>query len=376
MRAKALALLWVAALAAVPAVAEEPPDGFEAAVARAEEARRAGDLEQAVLAFRRALELRPDWDRGHWALGTLLHDLDRHAETVELLGAWLTDHPDDAVARALNGLCEFHMGRQEAALADLQRALALGVPPGLESTARLQSALLVNRLGNPDAALELLRPLAHQGQDAIPVIQAFGLALLRMPLLPSEVPEDKRDMVLLAGRGAYRMARTRRNDTGRLALEELVSRYPAEPNVHYALGLYLQPEEPDRAAREFRRELEISPDNYVAMLQLASMELRRGDLDTALEMSERAFGLAPESPATHLMLGRSLLQAGQTERAIELLEAGARMAPQSHEFQFALARAYRRADRPEDAARADRKFQELKALRDGEGAPSGTSSGH
>jgi predicted Zn-dependent protease len=170
------------------------------------------------------------------------------------------------------------------------------------------------------------------------------------------------------------MARSRRTAIGRLALEELVSRYPAEPNVHYALGVYLQPEEPDRAAREFRRELDLDPDNHVAMLQLASMELRRGNIEEALEMSRRGFELAPELPAAHLMLGRCLVETGELERAVELLEAGAAMSPRSPDFAFALARAYRRAGRADEAARADERFQRLKQAREQSDGPEGGAS--
>jgi predicted Zn-dependent protease len=99
------------------------------------------------------------------------------------------------------------------------------------------------------------------------------------------------------------------------------------------------------------------------MLQLASMELRRGNTEVALEMSERGMELAPESPAAHLMLGRSLLESGEAVRAIEILEAGTALAPESPDFAFALGRAYRRAGRGDDAARADERFRLLMQAR-------------
>ena len=102
----------------------------------------------------------------------------------------------------------------------------------------------MNRLGDPDAALELLRPFAVEGDDRPAVIEAFGLMTLRLPLLPHELEAEKREMVLLAGRGGYQMARGR-GELGRMALEELVSRYPATPNVHFALGMYLIVDDPD-----------------------------------------------------------------------------------------------------------------------------------
>jgi tetratricopeptide (TPR) repeat protein len=369
-------LLSALVAAALPGRAAETPAGdFDALVAQAEAARGAGQLEAAVEGFGRALGQRPEWTEGHWILATLLYDLDRYQEAHGHFTAFVDQKPDDALALALKGLCESRLGNHERALADLRRAIALGVPhTAVESAALLQAALLTNKLGDPDQALDLLRPFAASSEDPLPVIQAFGLVLLRLPLMPGEVAEEKRDMILLAGRGGYHMARSRRNAIAQLALEELASRYPAEPNVHYALGVYLQPEEPDRAAREFRRELELSPDNHVAMLQLASMELRRGNTEVALEMSERGMELAPESPAAHLMLGRSLLESGEAARAVEILEAGTALAPESPDFAFALGRAYRRAGRGDDAARADERFRLLMQARQQRAAEPGGPS--
>ena len=150
---------------------------------------------------------------------------------------------------------------------------------------------------------------------------------------------------------------------GRLALEELVSRYPAEPNVHYAFGTYIAPEEPDAALDEFRKELARDPEHVPALVQVASIELKRSNVAQALPAAESAARIGPTVPAARLVLGRALFEDGQTERAVQELERGAALAPESADIQFALARAYQRAGRAEDAARARQEF-----LRLGQGA--------
>ena len=75
------ALLWVpAALEGFP---QQPgPTGasdFATASTRAEAAREAGRLDEAVSLYRKALALRPTWKDGWWALGTILYEQDAHS---------------------------------------------------------------------------------------------------------------------------------------------------------------------------------------------------------------------------------------------------------------------------------------------------------
>lgn len=227
------------------------------------------------------------------------------------------------------------------------------------SAAVVEKALAMNAAGNSDGAFETLRRLAHGGGENQAVIEALGLAVLRLPLMPEHIAPEKRDMIRLAGRGAYHMARVRRTALGRMAFEELVSRYPGEPNVHYAFGNYLLPEEPDAAIEEYRKELRRAPDHYPAMLQMAVAETTRGNAAAALPLAERAVEVAPDAPAGRLILGRALLEAGRTARAIEQLERAATLAPQNPGIYFSLARAYRAAGRHADAARARAEFARL-----------------
>jgi len=166
-------------------------------------------------------------------------------------------------------------------------------------------------------------------------------------------------MVLLAGRAGFHMARARRSAVGYLAIEELASRYPAQPNVHYAYGMFLLPDDPAAAVEEFRRELRVSPDHHVAMIQLALVELKQGRAAEALPFAEKAAALAPDVPASHVALGRALLAVGQIERGVAEMEAAVRLAPEVPKVRYGLIQAYRRAGRLEDAAMEQKEFQRL-----------------
>ncbi len=333
---------------------------FEALAARAAKAREAGRLEQAALLYRRALRQRPAWLEGRWALGTLLYDQNRFREAAPEFARVVEARPADGQPLALLGLCRARLGDERAALEDLLKARRLGITSAqVRSVVTFQTAVLLNRLGDPDGAFEVLRPFAVDGDDRPAVIEAFGLITLRLPLLPGEVAEDQREMVLLAGRGGYHMARARRSEVGRMALEELVSRYPATPNVHYALGMYLLVDDPAAAIEELRRELSVSPRHHVAMIQIALAELRRGRAEAALPMAQEAARLAPDVPAAHLACGRALLAVGRPQEAVAEMEAAVKLAPENPRLHFSLAQAYAGAGRSADAARERGEFARL-----------------
>jgi Flp pilus assembly protein TadD len=360
----ALATMLLSAVAVAappdPASRQAPATSFSTLAARAAKAKEAGQLDEAVRLYRRAVAERPSWLEGRWALGTLHYDRNEFAEARDQFDRIVKARPGDSQALALLGLCRAGVGENEAALEALMKARKLGIgSPAIRSVAAFQTAVLLNRLGDPDGAFEVLRPFAVDGDDRPQVIEAFGLIMLRMPLLPGQVPPEKREMVLLAGRGGYHMARARRTEIGRLALEELVSRYPETSNVHYALGMYLLPDDPAGAVQEFHRELKVTPEHYVAMIQLALTELKRGRAAEALPQAEHAARLAPTVPAARLALARALLALGQVDRGVHEMEEASRLAPANPRLRYDLAQAYAQAGRAEDAARERGVFLKL-----------------
>jgi predicted Zn-dependent protease len=181
-----------------------------------------------------------------------------------------------------------------------------------------------------------------------------------MPLLPSEVQPQKREMVLMAGRATIHWANARR-EVAQAGYEELLLRYPEAPNAHYAYGVFLLKQDADAALEQFRRELQISPFHVESMLQIALEKNLRAEHDEALELARKAVDLAPGNPAGRSILGRTLLNRDDVAGAIEQLEEGVKIAPLSREMHFELARAYSRAGRKEDADRELETFKKLDA---------------
>jgi tetratricopeptide (TPR) repeat protein len=379
-RALAAALLAGAASAAAaqppastPARAARPPAAKAAEAAFEDVARRAAEahagklLEEAAGLYRQGLELRPAWTAGRFGLGAVLYELDRFSEARIAFRRVTVEEPKNAPAFTMLGLSSFRLEEYETALANIQkgRELGLGDNPELQAVANYHVALLLIRFGRFEVAYEALREFALRDRDSPAVVEAFGLSILRLPYLPAEAPVERREMILMAGRAGYQLARGLRSPSTRRAFELLVQRYPEEPNIRYAWGVYLLQEDPEAALAELRRAIAFDPGHVHAMCQIALHLVKEGRYPEALPVAEQATLTDPRNFVARNVLGRTVLELGDVERAVRELEEAVRLAPDSPQAHFHLARAYQRAGRKEDADKARLAFMRLdRAVRD------------
>lgn len=333
---------------------------FDLLVAEAAKAREGRQLDRAVELYKQALAVRPSWTEGHWNLGTVWYDLEQFGEARDAFRRVLVKHPDNGTAWAFKGLCEFRLKNYDTALSDLVQAKDKGVVGGrsMADVARYHSAILLTRIGQFDQALLVLNDFGLEGNDSPGVVEAMGLAVLRMPMLPADLPGGRRELVLMAGRARYFQA-ARMMAGAQSAFELLTSRYPDTPNVHYAYGVFLLAEQPDKAIELFQRELKVSGQNVHAKLQIAFAHIRRGEYEQALPWAKQAVDEAPTEFVARTALGQVLLETGDVPGAIGELEAGVKLAPDSPIMHFTLARAYRRAGRTAEAEKAQAEFARL-----------------
>ena len=336
---------------------------FEKLLKAATEARQAERWDEAVQLYGRLVKLKPDYVEGYWYQGTAYYSLDNYPQCRDVFRKVVTLAPKNGAGYAFLGLCEFGLKEYDRSLPHLLRSRDLGVGdvPDLASVARYHAALLMARMDQHEQALETLGEFAAEGNDNPRVIEALGIATLRMPFLPSEVPPDRREMILMAGRASYQMA-TRNTAAAEKAFEQLALRYPETPNVHYAFGVFLLQEKGERAIEEFKRELELQPAHPSSLMQIAFEYLKQGDAKTALTFAQQAVAAAPKEFPARKALGQALLDTGDVDGAIRELLAGIKMAPDSPGLHFLLGRAYQRAGRLEDANRERAEFTRLDRL--------------
>ena len=194
-------VLALAALLMSGSAAAQTRATFAQLSAQAAAARDEGRTDAAIALYRRAVALRPAWDEGQWYLGTLLYEQQRWAEARAAFAQVVRVHPAHAGAVAMTGLSTFQLGDYEAALRSLlqSRQLRIQNTPELATVVRYHTGILLTRVGEFEAANQVLVELAAEGQESPQTVEAFGVNLLRMPMLPSEVPPEARARVRLAG---------------------------------------------------------------------------------------------------------------------------------------------------------------------------------
>jgi tetratricopeptide (TPR) repeat protein len=330
---------------------------------QADAARDAKQLDKAVSLYRQALKLKPDWDDGLWSLGSITYDLDRYADCDQAFRRLAALKKDSAPAWTMAGLCEYKLRRYDAVLESLSEVerLKFQEPAPLAQAARLHLALVLTKTGSFEKAISVLTALTRADRKTPEIIAAAGIAGLRRPWLPFEVPEADRELVFKLGDA---MASAMEFDfTGSIQkFEAVAQQYPSEPNVHFRFGAFLNTQDSDRGVEEIKKALEIAPNHVQALVGLAAIYLKRDDPQNALEYAERAVKASPGDYSTHVVLGRALLAREDPGRAAAELEAAVKLAPASPEARFSLASAYSRLGRKEDAARELAEFKRLQHL--------------
>jgi tetratricopeptide (TPR) repeat protein len=334
---------------------------FEAIRSRAEEARTAGRLDEAIELYGRGIRMRPGWIEGHWYLGTAYYEVEKYPQCRNAFREVVRLQKENGAAWAFKGLCEFQLKNYRIALNDLNKAHGLTVKdPKLILVSRYHRAILLTRFEQYERALQAYSAFSREGNADATVIEGMGIAVLRMPLLPADLPPERRDIVLLAGRASI-LAGTSGVEAEQ-AFEELVRRYGDTPNVHYLYGVYLLRDRPEQAIAQFHEELRISPNHASAMVQIAQELLKQRDLEAATRWANQAVHIAPRNFVARRVLGQIKLEANDLAGAITELETAVKLEPDSPSVHYTLARAYQRAGRSADAERERAEFTRLERL--------------
>lgn len=334
---------------------------------KAEAALESGDFRTATAFLEQGLKIDPEWKDGLWGIGLALYQSDRYEAAIPYIARLTRIDSTKGAAWALLGMCEFQLGRFASAVEHLDRADRLGIPAneGLQYAAYLNRGLARIQLGHYGTAAELLSRLVPRksAEERDRLVTALGCAAMDLKLGEPLTPE-RLDQVRGVGEAYYQSAAGNRA-AARTIFQKLCEKYPRASLLHYAQGwLLLKWLEDDAAEREFRAELAITPDSFLARLGLAYVAVQSGAGDPAdgLVPAREAVRLRPDSYPAHLYLGRLLLRNDEAAAALAELEAARRLSPSTSLVRFWLARAYRTLHRDGEADRELEEFKRLKAL--------------
>jgi tetratricopeptide (TPR) repeat protein len=352
-------------LLAAAACAQSPPaQTFEELSSLAQKAYEANHPDEAAELYSRAVKLRPAWTEGWWAIGMIDYERDRYPECRDALSRMVELDASAAPGWSLLGLCEFRTRQYDAAFQHLKKAhmLVPATQPGgpLHDVADYHLSMLLTQQGAFEVAQEILLKVARRVHSNPDMMFAAGLPSLRMPILPSAVPAEQHDAVVMAGKAFWDLA-TQEPEVAEADFKELITKYPKFPNVHYFYGTYLAARHPEECAAEFLKELALSPDSAPARVQLALRYTLEDKLTDAVKLAREGVALSPDSVGPQLALAKALRTQGDNSGALAAYQAAERLDPLTPSIRLYLVNVYRALGRIDDMRRENSEYERLKA---------------
>jgi tetratricopeptide (TPR) repeat protein len=343
------ALLQVALVVTVlvaPASAQAPaagttPPGF----ARAHALQQAGDYAGAAQAYEAFLATYPDNVEARSNLGVVLARLGRTEDAIQAYRAALQRSPSQQAIRLNLGLALYKAARYNDAAAEF-RGVVSAQPLNLQ--ARYLEADCHLRLGNHDAVIASLEPLAASRADDRVLAYLLGMAYLRSKqmdkgqvwidrILSNGASAEAHLMLGMAKRAVQDLA-------GALAdLERAVTLNPELPGVHALYGqLLLSTGNRDRARVELEAELTRNPSDFDANLVLGMLAKEDQDFEKSRQFLARALAVRPGNLSARFQQAAIQVSLGETEAARTSLESIVQEAPKFVEARVSLATVYYR----------------------------------
>jgi cytochrome c-type biogenesis protein CcmH/NrfG len=354
---KQLAWLCAQLLAAMllflnTAFAQQSSADFDSLVQSAAVAREQNDLPRAIELYRNAVAINASWPDGWWYLGLLQYATDTYAPARDAFSHFIELTPNAGPATALRGLCEFELGDYETALQDVQHGIALGAAndPHNRRILRYHDALLLARTGDFEGAIDSYARFARDESSDPELFVAIGLAGLRQPLLPRDIPSDQVRLYRDTGQAAYSFMAGDEQSADQ-AFQELFTRYPKTANIHYLYAYLLLAVDPASASAQLSLELKVDPSNNAALVLAAWVDMLQSKFQDALVYARKAVSLQPDLPMAELELGRSLVESGDIKQGLDYLDKVEQLQPDNIEVHLAFVAAYSKANQPEEARR-------------------------
>jgi protein O-GlcNAc transferase len=281
-----------------------PPESAEAQFNLANSLKASGKTDDAIAAYRRAIELRPDFLDAHFRLGNTL-----------------------AAA-----------GRSDEAAASYRRVLQLN-PTHIDAQNNLANTLLIS--GKIDQAIEIYRRvlgsrpdhfLAWNNLAAGLVItgeftQGLDAARRAFAMLQDYAPLQRNLGDACAGLGRWPEAADHYRKI--LDLERLAPADPgfaADARVKLAVA-FKNLGRIDEAVNLLNEAIRLTSDNLQARDELANLYWQGGNMDQALSVCRQTVELFPNSTQAHNALGNVFMETGRLDEAIECYDKAIQLQP-------------------------------------------------
>ena len=337
-------------------------DSNEQIFARAEAALKAGDYAVAESGFRQVLRKNPSNLGALGNLGVVYSRTHRFAEAIAVYKQGLRASPRDQGILLNLGLAYLKQNDYSHAVPFFRRLHALN-PQNGQATNLLATCLVFG--GHPQAALDLLSPLAEKASDPA-TLYLLGVAYVRTG---REEAGKKVFDHFLSGADTHAQASfmlgeayydSKLFEQAVQSFQEVLHTDPAFPGTHRELGkVYVSLRQNREAEKELRLAVDQDARDAVAVYFLGGLLVQTDRFADGVTYLERARSLDPDSWATYLYLGKAKLRLQDSESAARYLRQAADMNPDEPTIFYLLASALHANGKDAEARSALRRVSEL-----------------
>ncbi|HUW84568.1 MAG TPA: tetratricopeptide repeat protein [Phycisphaerae bacterium] len=256
-----------------------------------------GDTGDAIVHYRRAAQIKPDFAEGHYNLGVALRSTGRLSEAIEQYRKALQIDPRHADAHNNLGAVLGEQGMHEEAIGHLTAALKIK-PDDVVTHSNLASVLL--RVGRADKAVQIYRAALVISPNDHGLHADLAGALDRLGAFEEAVEQYE-----LSLRIAPDSIQTR------LDLAVLLLRYRRA----------------EQATRQYQVILQVEQENAAARNGLGLALAAQGKFPQAIEQYQRVLQVHPDHVGAHHNLANALVQIGRVEEAVHHYQQALRIMP-------------------------------------------------
>jgi len=330
---------------------------------QATEAMRAGRLDEAAAGFAAVIASSSAFPEAHFNLGLVREEQGRNEDAIASLQRALQLKPHLRGANLFLGIAEYRLNNLDRAVASFRKETAIS-PSDANAWMWLGVAQLAKE--QPADAAASLDRAAKLDPDSVDILYHRGRAHLLVSknsyeqMFKSDPKSWRVHQVL-----AQANAEADRHDEAIAEYRAAIDLAPRQPGLHEELGTeYWKAGKLEPAETELQRELELDPNNVLARYKLGTLEVERGEGAKSKELIEAALRQNPSLKNSAYYLGRAEMELGNNtaaadafNRAISELGAEPEIVQQAW---YQLGIVYRRLHLIEDAQKAFATFQKLK----------------